>query len=108
MVHFVFKYGTLVERHEEDREDTNGGSRSRLIYFDTVACETWMSSVSRSPGIRGAPHNGLGIGPTQVSDEIPYGGIDGGNVQVSGCGLSAPHTVGSPAGANRRGSRVAQ
>ncbi|MFB3070933.1 MAG: hypothetical protein ACE1ZK_02585 [Nitrospirales bacterium] len=26
MVHFVLKYGTIVERHEEDREDTNGGS----------------------------------------------------------------------------------
>ena len=25
-MHFVLKYGTLVERHEEDREDRNGGS----------------------------------------------------------------------------------
>ena len=35
-MHFVLKYGTLVGRHEEDREDRNGGSGGKEINRDQV------------------------------------------------------------------------
>src|SRR5439155_1447817 len=41
------------------RHACDGGLRGRIMYFDTVACETVRPSFSSSPWILGAPHSGF-------------------------------------------------
>src|SRR5436309_8923840 len=41
------------------RHACDGGLRGRIMYFDTVACETIRPSFSSSPWILGAPHSGF-------------------------------------------------
>ena len=60
------RHGIEVERHklfrmivEEATPALRGWPRRLIMYFETVASEISMPSLSNSPWIRGAPQSGL-------------------------------------------------
>ena len=87
----------------------DGGPLLRTIYLATLVCPMSIPSLSSSPWIRGAPHNGMAMLISRISCRISVDGLDHAWTpapkQPEACTVPPHHGIGSNDGERVAGLR---